>query len=190
MVATFYILGAFAAFALGQIEEQMPETLPRVIELHDGKAIVGYIDQDNWQSEPMVVVRLDEPWTTGRRTQSIVPANVQDKGPEARNEWLRRHKEGWANAGYVNLGTDRDAYYVLKADFELAQRANELAGAEVEAVVAVPVTEESSSESAVVEAGAPEMPSAAMLWWPHVAIVAGALALGGVAVWFGFLREA
>ena len=177
-------------FALGQTPpgshvEVVPEPgeLPLIFELvpgattRDGRTtVVGYVDDPNWESARVVHVELDEPWNTGRSRSLILNrADIRDPAlPEQANEWRARHLEGWASAGYVNVGKGDTFYFVREAEAERARRAHELDHAREPAAGAI----QAEAVAAADENAAPGETAAG--WAKHIVIVVLGLVLAAL----------
>lgn len=178
---------AATLMTLTQFADVLPEERPRVFVLEDGTKIVGFVEDEDWREEPMVIIRPDEPWNPGQSPRHVRVQEIGDHYRESRFGWRERHQRAWRERGYVNLDEDRDEYYwVPKQQVELAERAREMAVSASTTVEAEPVTGPAPEPTSAIRPEA-QQHSILQLWGPHAAIVGLAIVLAGLVVRFVLL---
>ena len=162
---------------------------PYVIQLKDGRELVGFWEQRGTQSGGIVRVELDMPWAQGPQWEMIPQSKVKSVTQERPKTTLKRIQKGWENAGYVWVN---DFLQVPKDKYGLAQRARQMAGidaAEGEQAVEVVETSATPPTGAVAtEPGAaPPLPGFFEQWGAHVGLLLVAVLLTGLVVRMAFL---
>ena len=180
----------------GQFVDEPPATMPYELRLADGSRVYGFIRATSWERAANVQVHFDQPWVqsgSAKASDIYKRADIREYAEETLPRWRARHLEGWTKAGYMNLGSASEFYFVAKSEVELAERAKKLARS-AESVVQTEIQEvraEIAPSAAPDDAalpGAPGLRGAIGLWGGHIAIATVAAGLIGLVVWGLLLR--
>lgn len=122
---------------------------------------------------------LDEPWLgpLEERRESIQRSNVIDFAPQDPAPRRQRLKDGWEAHGGIQIDTPSGRRWVLKSEYDWAQKAVGIERAAYARPVAGEALDTTTPEAASEEA---ERPGFWALWGPHVGIVGGGLVLCGL----------
>ena len=177
-----------AACAFGQQSPLAEGLVPYQFTFTNGEPTLYALVNEEDLDGVAIPVLVDEPWYKRAYYRTLQKQYVADKGPELsapRGERLRR---AWEAAGGVQL-RDRNnkPYWVLQADVDKQTRASAL----VASAFPAPVEAEPVSEGVAqgLEEGSARGPGFVRLWWPHAAMLGGAVALIGALAWLTFRRS-
>jgi len=178
----FLLILAMQAGAANQARQ------PYIIQLSDGRELVGFWEEKGTQSGGKVRVELDTPWNPGQ-WEMISQSNVVSATPERPKTTLKRIQKGWDEAGFVLVN---GVLPVPKPKYKLEQRARQMAGldgAEGEQAVELPETSGADAAGAVTtEPGsAPPLPGFFERWGAHIGLLLVAVLLTGLVVRMAFL---
>jgi hypothetical protein len=126
-------------------------------------------------------VLIDEPWNGEQwlQIQRVRVKSIDPEQPTARAHWI---DVGWRDHGGVQVKTrSGETIWVLTDEQQWATKAVDLAQSAY--------AEESAPQAEVTEAPAERSssgPGFLALYWPHLAIGAGALALAAAALYYAF----
>ena len=135
--------------------------------------------------KPIFPAILDEPWLpVNQRNLKLHRAEYKGSYLEEPGPRKARIRKGWLAHGGVEVDTPDGRAWVHKEEYELAQRAGEIAAAAARADEA-PSTVAPARPAEGEEAG---LPGFWAQWWMHIAIVCGALALSALVIWATMLR--
>ena len=159
---------------------------PYVIQLNDGRELVGFWEQRETQSGGKVRVELDMPWAPVNKREMLPQSSVVSATPERPTATLKRIEKGWDEAGYVLVN---DSIPVLKEKYELAQRARQMAGLDgAEGEQAVETSGADVAGAVTTEPRvAPPLPGFFEQWGAHIGLLLVAVLLTGLVVRMAFL---
>lgn len=172
-------------------EAAAPARQPYVIQ-ETGRTIVGYWEERGVQSGGKVRVELDTPWLSTPQWEMVTLKNlVSAPVAERPAKTAERRKRGFEEAGLVQLS---DTVAVPKEDYELAQRAREMAGVDKPQGEDGEVAVETDAEE-IIPTGAvasrpgsgPPLPGFWEQWGGHIGLVVVAVLLTGLVVRMTFL---
>lgn len=133
---------------------------------------------------PYIDAILDEPWLpVEQRRLKLLRSDYEDFYPEVSSTRNRRIGEGWKAHGGVEVDTPEGRIWVHKEEYELAQRAEELAAA-----VYRDDTAASVQGAAPVEDASREPLGFWAEWGIHVAIIGGTAVLIALVIWATTVR--
>ncbi len=166
-----------AAAALSQAPGQA-DAHTWVITKKNGERMFGVAAEDQFKTM-IVKVRRDEPWLgpAGGDEVSIRAKDIEDRYLEPAGARRDRIRKGWEEHGGIEIETANGPGWVLKEEYELAEKARRMAGA---APVPSPDGTPPADEVAPAEnAPAPGVSPPGFLsqWGVHLGIAAAATAL-------------
>lgn len=175
------------AIVLGQFPDAEPDAMPWVLILKNGDPMVCYIADEDWQEGQSVQVKIDEPWINpggdlDKKAYSRRLLKWDESYRERPRTWRNRHREGWEKAGYINVGSEEDMFFVSRVEEALATRATDMVDASAPVVPiddAVPSSGHQATETIAPESTGPSFFEA---WGLHFLIVAVAGCLAGLVV--------
>lgn len=130
-------------------------------------------------------VVLDAPWLPwDQRRIRIRISDYNDHAPELPREHDMHIREGWQENSGIEIESADGLIWVHKEEYDLAQRAGEIAATAAHADEA-PSTVAPAGPAEVEETG---LPGFWAQWWMHIAIVCGAVALSALVIWATMVR--
>ncbi|MCX5772642.1 MAG: hypothetical protein NTZ09_20550 [Candidatus Hydrogenedentes bacterium] len=178
---SFLLIAAMQAAAGGQARQ------PYVIQLNEGRELVGFWEQRGTQSGGKVRVELDKPWAQGPQWEMIAQSSVVSATPERQSATIKRLQKGWNEAGFVLV----NHLPVPKDKYELAQRARQMAGldgGEGEQAEAVETSGADVAGAVATDpAATPPLPGFFEQWGAHIGLLLVAVLLTGLVVRMAFL---
>lgn len=173
MISTLLILAGLFA--------QQRET-PWVIHLNDkdGTRIVAYGDESDFEKDIFTVSEV-KPWASSGSTRTLFKKDVKGHYPAGSAELAAYYAEGWKANGGIQIETPHGKQWVFEEEYELAQRAAEMASVkEEERAVSSPAKPVAAADPAPVERSL----GFGQLWGAHVAVLTVGLGLSVLVVWF------
>lgn len=177
------VLSIAAIILLGQVEPGPAGMEPYVFVERGEAAVRLYVLVELEDLErtlnPYIDAILDEPWLPiEQRRQKLRRSDYEGFFPEASSTRNRRIREGWPAHGGVEVDTPEGLIWIHKQEYELAQRADDMAAAAHGGDMAA-----STPAGPPVDDAAREPLGFWAEWGIHVGIIGGAAVLTALVVW-------